>query len=59
MSPVVLRDENKAQRIAFITYYKGEYGIHTVPAQKEALHTVATADFGSPGPNIAPPSTPT
>jgi hypothetical protein len=48
----VLRDENKAQRIAFITYYKGEYGIHTVPAQKEALHTVATADFGSPGPNI-------
>ena len=41
VSPVVLRDENKAQRIAFITYYKGEYGIHTVPAQKEALHTVA------------------
>ncbi|HVD93786.1 MAG TPA: hypothetical protein VNC21_15925 [Vicinamibacterales bacterium] len=52
VSPVVLRDENKAQRIAFITYYKGEYGIHTVGAQKEALHTVATADFGSPGPNI-------
>jgi hypothetical protein len=36
VSPVVLRDENKAQKIAFITYYKGEYGIHTVPAQKEA-----------------------
>ena len=52
VSPVVLRDENKAQRIAFITYYKGEYGIHTVPAQKEALHTVATADFGAPGPII-------
>src|SRR5215217_7568347 len=33
VSPVVLRDEGKAQRIAFITYYKGEYGIHTVPAQ--------------------------
>ena len=42
VSPVVLRDENKAQQIAFITYYKGEYGIHTVPAQKEPLHTVAT-----------------
>ena len=41
VSPVVLRDEEQAQRIAFITYYKGEYGIHTVPAQKEALHTVA------------------
>ena len=52
VSPVVLRDESKAQRIAFITYYKGEYGIHTVPAQKEALHTVATADFGAPGPII-------
>jgi hypothetical protein len=52
VSPVILRDENKAQRIAFITYYKGEYGIHTVPAQKEALHTVATADFGAPGPII-------
>ena len=52
VSPVVLRDENKAQRIAFITYYKGEYGIHAVSAQKEALHTVATADFGAPGPII-------
>jgi hypothetical protein len=52
VSPVVLRDEGKAQRIAFITYSKGEYGIHTVPAQKEALHTVASADFGEPGPNI-------
>src|SRR6187397_1764694 len=52
VSPVVLRDENKAQKIAFITYYKGEYGIHTVPVQKEALHTVASADFGSPGPII-------
>jgi hypothetical protein len=52
VSPVVLRDENKAQKIAFVTYYKGEYGIHTVPAQKEALHTVASADFGEPGPII-------
>ena len=52
VSPVVLRDEGKAQRIAFITYYKGEYGIHTLPAQKEALHTVASADFGAPGPII-------
>ena len=52
VSPVVLRDEGKAQRIAFITYYKGEYGIHTIAAQKEALHTVASADFGAPGPII-------
>jgi hypothetical protein len=52
VSPVVLKDEDKAQRIAFVTYYKGEYGIHTVPMQKEPLHTVASADFGTPG---APP----
>src|SRR5205085_2671660 len=39
VSPVLLKDENKAQRIAFITYYKGEYGIHTVAVQKEPLHT--------------------
>ena len=58
VSPVVLRDENKAQRIAFITYYKGEYGIHTVAAQKEALHTVATADFGAPGPSAGLPVPP-
>src|SRR3954462_8384283 len=52
VSTVVLTDEGKAQRIAFVTYYKGEYGIHTVPAQKEALHTVASADFGTETPII-------
>src|SRR3954454_9885933 len=52
VSTVVLKDEGKAQRIAFVTYYKGEYGIHTVTTQKEALHTVATADFGAPGPIV-------
>jgi len=59
VSPVPLRDENKQQRIAFISYYKGEYGIHTIAAGKEPLHTVATADFGAPGPIIdfTPPLT--
>ncbi|PYR91797.1 MAG: hypothetical protein DMF84_15755 [Acidobacteria bacterium] len=52
VSPVPLKDETKQQRIAFVTYYKGEYGIHTLPQQKEPIHTVASADFGSPGPNI-------
>ena len=52
VSPVLLKDEDKKQKIAFVTYYKGEYGIHSVPAQKEALHTVASADFGAPGPII-------
>jgi len=52
VSPVLLRDQDKKQNIAFVTYYKGEYGIHQVSAQKEPLHTVASADFGSPGPII-------
>jgi len=50
VSPIVLRDQ-KAPRIAFVTYYKSEYGIHTL-ARDQALHTVATADFGAPGPVI-------
>jgi hypothetical protein len=49
-SPVVLRDQNPS-RIAFITYYKGEYGIHVLN-REEPLHTVASADFGEPAPTI-------
>jgi hypothetical protein len=52
VSCVPLTGEDKQQRIAFITYNKGEYGIHTIAAQKEPLHTVASADFGAPGPVI-------
>jgi hypothetical protein len=52
VSVVPLVGEDKQQKIAFITYYKGEYGIHTVATRKEPLHTVASADFGSPGPVI-------
>jgi len=51
VSPIPLQDENRQQKIAFVTYYKGEYGIHTLP-QKEPLHTVASSDFGSAGPII-------
>jgi hypothetical protein len=49
-SAVVLND-GKTSRIAFISYYKGEYGIHTLE-RKEPLHTAATSDFGAPGPII-------
>jgi hypothetical protein len=57
VSPIVLHDQKPA-KIAFVTYYKGEYGIHTL-AREEPLHTVATSDFGSPGPIIdfQPPQT--
>jgi hypothetical protein len=49
-SAIVLND-GKASRIAFVSYYKGEYGIHTLE-RKEPLHTAASSDFGAPGPII-------
>src|SRR3954467_13121522 len=45
VSPIILRDQKPA-KIAFVTYYKGAYGIHTLP-REEPLHTVASSDFGS------------
>jgi hypothetical protein len=50
MSGVVLND-GTSHRIAFISYYKGEYTIHTLD-RKEPLHTAASEDFGAPGPVI-------
>jgi hypothetical protein len=50
LSAVPLNQGNTS-RIAFVTYYKGEYGIHTIE-RKEPLHTAASADFGAPGPII-------
>ena len=50
LSAVVL-NEGQTNKIAFVTYYKGEYGIHTIE-RKEPLHTAATSDFGAPGPII-------
>src|SRR5712691_10500515 len=45
--PVVL-NEGKTSKIAFISYYKGEFTIHSLE-RKEPLHTAASADFGAPG----------
>ncbi len=50
LSPVVL-NEGGSSRIAFVTYYKGSYGVHTLE-RKEPLHTAASSDFGAPGPVI-------
>ena len=49
-SAIVLK-EGATNRVAFITYYKGDYAIHTIEL-KEPLHTTASADFGAPGPII-------
>ncbi len=48
VSPVAIR-QSDALRIGFVSYYKGENGIHVMTPEKP-LATVATADFGSPGP---------
>jgi WD40 repeat protein len=50
-SPVLLNEGKNNNRIAFLTYYKGEFGIHTLE-RKEPLHTASTADFGAPGPIV-------
>jgi hypothetical protein len=50
VSPIVLRDQ-KMPRIAFVTYYKGEYGIHTL-SREQPVSTVKSEDFGAPGPVI-------
>ena len=50
VSTIVLPNEDNT-RVAFVTYFKGEYGIHTVQLD-EPLYTAATTDFGVPGSNI-------
>lgn len=50
VSPVVLKD-TPANRVAFVTYFKGEYGLHVLE-RKDEIAKVATADFGSPGPIV-------
>src|SRR4029079_10345035 len=49
-SPIVLKDSG-GNRIAFVSYYKGDFSIHTLE-RKEPIHTAASADFGAPGPII-------
>jgi len=41
-------NEGTTRRVAFLTYYKAQYEIHSLDL-KEPLHTVASADFGEPG----------
>jgi hypothetical protein len=50
-NPVVLQADAATPRVAFVTFYKGEYGLHTLD-KKEPVAKAATADFGAPGPVI-------
>ena len=49
-TPVILEQGNNKQ-IAFITYYKSEYELHTLE-RKDPIVTASTSDFGSAGPVI-------
>ena len=51
VNPVVLSKTGNDQRLAFVTYYKGDYAAHTFDL-KEPIKTVASADFGTPGPIV-------
>jgi len=50
LSPVVLHDHAPA-RVAFVTYLKGENGLHILDLEHETL-AVASAEFGTPGPIV-------
>ncbi len=50
-SPVVLHEGDAPPHVAFVTYYKSEYGLHVLE-RKEPLNKAASADFGAPGPVI-------
>jgi hypothetical protein len=51
LSPVPLKGDVKGHRVAFITYYKGDYGLAQLDLSKP-LKAAASADFGAPGPII-------
>ncbi|HKG24987.1 MAG TPA: hypothetical protein VKB09_05020 [Thermomicrobiales bacterium] len=47
VSAIVLPGD-KSSRLAFVSYYKGEYSLNTLE-RKEPLQTAAASDFGAPG----------
>jgi hypothetical protein len=47
VGPIVL-NRGKTKQVAFITYYKGAYELHTLD-KKEPVAKAASADFGAPG----------
>jgi len=48
---VVLKDGGGPPRVGVITYYKGEYELHTLE-RRDPIVTAASSDFGTPGTNI-------
>ncbi|MEP7117889.1 MAG: hypothetical protein ABI880_09915, partial [Acidobacteriota bacterium] len=53
LSPVVLAGSGSTPpRVAFVSYYKGDYSVHVLDRKEPIGKPVTTEDFGSPGPII-------
>jgi hypothetical protein len=50
-STVVLNAGRAEPRIAFVSYYKGEYELHVLD-RRDPIVTASSSDFGAPGPII-------
>jgi WD40 repeat protein len=51
VSPVVMHQAG-VPKIGFVSYYKGQNGIHMISSDTKPIATVDSADFGSEGPII-------
>jgi hypothetical protein len=47
----VMRDGTSIPKIGVVTYYKGDYELHTLD-RRDPIVTAASSDFGAPGPII-------
>ena len=52
VTPIVLHQGTGPAKIAFVTYYKGQLGVHTIAITGKPVATAQTSDFGAPGPVI-------
>ena len=52
LSPVVLHKGADTPRVAFVSYFKGDYSAHLLERKEPVGKPVATEDFGSPGPVV-------
>ena len=51
LSPGRAARRRRVNRLAFVTYLKGDYGLHILE-RKEEITKVASSDFGAPGPIV-------
>ncbi len=52
LSPVVLKRGTDAPKVAFVSYYKGDYSVHLLDRKEPIGTPVTTEDFGAPGPIV-------